>query len=263
MADQSAPDHVGPTSPLFGFFSSDIVSDIPHGSTGVLHRASESQQSTAQQGSDTDHIGGQQPSFGIQGGEHDAPQRPPTMNAPSGQPQRAASPEYTAYVQPQRPNAPPRFSAHDHQHHNGYHHAQMSPLQFPGFDQPNMAGHPQQPPWYPPASGYGTPGTPAGQGEWPSVQQQHFPPYQPPYQPPFMGPAQVGPLAGAMGMHPSQTDVAITLLSQRACVGDPLAQRIMADHWQRQATMSEGSGYRYLDRSPATYEQPPPPQRDF
>ena len=78
-----------------------------------------------------------------------------------------------------------------------------------------------------------------------------------------MGPAQVGPLAGAMGMHPSQTDVAITLLSQRACVGDPLAQRIMADHWQRQAAMSEGSGYRYLDRSPATYEQPPPPQRDF
>ena len=40
MADQSAPDHVGPTSPLFGFFSSDIVSDIPHGSTGVPHRAS-------------------------------------------------------------------------------------------------------------------------------------------------------------------------------------------------------------------------------
>ena len=78
-----------------------------------------------------------------------------------------------------------------------------------------------------------------------------------------MGPAQVGPLAGAMGLHPSQTDVAITLLSQRACVGDPLAQRIMADHWQRQAAMSEGSGYRYLDRSPATYEQPSPPQRDF
>ena len=29
MVDQSAPDLVGPTSPLYGFFSSDVVSDIP------------------------------------------------------------------------------------------------------------------------------------------------------------------------------------------------------------------------------------------
>ena len=34
MADQSAPDLVGPTSPLYGFSSSDDVSAIPHGSTG-------------------------------------------------------------------------------------------------------------------------------------------------------------------------------------------------------------------------------------
>ena len=181
ISDQCAPDLVGPTSPLYGFSSSDDVSAIPHGSTGVPHRASEPQPSTAQQGSNSDHVKARQPSFGTNGGEHGAQQRPPTSNATSGPPQSAVSPEYTAYVQPQRPNAPPRFSAHDHQQHNGYHHAQMSPLQFPGFDQPNMAGHPQQPPWYPPASGYGTPGTPAGQGEiWPCVQQQHSPPYQTP-----------------------------------------------------------------------------------
>ena len=115
MADQSAPDHVGPTSPLFSFFSSDIVSDIPHGSTGVPHRASEPQPSTAQQGSNSDHVKARQLSFGTNGGEHGAPQRPPTTNAPSGPPQSAVSPEYTAYMQPQRPEAPPRVSAHDYQ----------------------------------------------------------------------------------------------------------------------------------------------------
>jgi hypothetical protein len=85
----------------------------------------------------------------------------------------------------------------------------------------------------------------------------------PPYQPSFMGLAQAGPLVGAMGPHPSQTDAAITLLSQRACVGDPLAQRIMADHWQRPAATSEGSSNREFDRNPGTYERPPPPQRDL
>ena len=76
-----------------------------------------------------------------------------------------------------------------------------------------------------------------------------------------MGPAQVGPLAAPEGLHPSQTDAAITVLSQRAIVGDQLAQRIMADHWQRQATKSEGGSNRELDQNYGTYERPPPPQR--
>ena len=78
-----------------------------------------------------------------------------------------------------------------------------------------------------------------------------------------MGPAQVGPLAAPMGLHPSQTDAALSVLSQRALVGDPLAQRVMADHWQRQATESEGGSNRELDRSSGTYERLPPPQRDL
>ena len=261
MADQHDPDTVGPSSPLFGFCSSDVVSAIPHGSKGVPSRASTTQHSTAQHGSSSDHVTDQQTVFGTNGEEQGASTRPPTATADPGRVQPAASPAYTAYAQPQRPDAPHRFSAHEYQQHTGYHQAQMSPQQFSGFDQMNLAGHPQQPPWYPPASVQRPPGTPAGQGEWNSIQQ--FPSYPPPYQHPPMGPAPVGPLAAPMGLHPSQTDAALSVLSQRALVGDPLAQRIMADHWQRQAAMSEGSGYRYLDRSPATYDQPPPPQRDF
>ena len=153
MADQSAPDLVGPTSPLFGFFSSDIVSDIPHGSTGVPPRASTTQHSTAQHGSSSDHVTDQQTVFGTNGEEQGASTRPPTATAPPGWFQPAVSPAYTAYAQPQRPDAPHRFSAHEYQQHTDYHHTQMSPPQFSGFDQTNVSGHPQQPPWYCSASG--------------------------------------------------------------------------------------------------------------
>jgi hypothetical protein len=64
-----------------------------------------------------------------------------------------------------------------------------------------------------------------------------------------------------MGLHPSQTDAALSVLSQRALVGDPLAQRVMADHWQRQATRSEGSSNQELRAG--AYERPPLPQRDL
>ena len=231
MADQHDPDAVGPSSPLFGFCSSDVVSAIPHGSKGVPPRASTTQHSTAQHGSSSDHVTDQQTVFGTNGEEQGASTRPPTATADPGRVQPAASPAYTAYAQPQRPDAPHRFSAHEYQQHTEYRHTQMSPPQFSGFDQMNLAGHPQQPPWYPPASVQRPPGTPAVQGEWNSIQQ--FPSYPPPYQHPPMGPAPVGPLAAPMGLHPSQTDAALSVLSQRALVGDPLAQRIMADHWQR------------------------------
>ena len=157
--------------------------------------------------------------IGTNGEEQGASTRPPTATAPPGWFQPAVSPAYTAYAQPQRPDAPHRFSAHrphEYQQHTEYRHTQMSPPQFSGFDQTNVAGHPQQPPWYPPASVQRPPGTPAGQGEWNSIQQ--FPSYPPPYQHPPMGPAPVGPLAAPMGLHPSQTDAAITVLSQRALV---------------------------------------------
>ena len=64
MADQHDPDTVGPSSPLFGFCSSDVVSAIPHGSKGVPPRASTTQHSTAQHGSSSDHVTDQQTVFG-------------------------------------------------------------------------------------------------------------------------------------------------------------------------------------------------------
>ena len=174
MADQLDPDVVGPTSPLYGFCSSDVVSAIPHGSKGVPPRASTTQHSTAQHGSSSDHVTDQQTVFGTNGEEQDASKRPPTANAPPGWFQSAVSPAYTAYAQPQRPDAPNRFSAHEYHQHTGYHQAQMSPQQFSGFEQTNLAGHPQQPPWYPPASVQRLQGTPAVQGEWNSVQSDRW-----------------------------------------------------------------------------------------
>ena len=112
MADQHDPDTVGPSSPLFGFCSSDVVSAIPHGSKGVPPRASTTQHSTAQHGSSSDHVTDQQTVFGTNGEEQGASTRPPTANAPPGWFQPAVSPAYTAYVQPQRPDALHRFSAH-------------------------------------------------------------------------------------------------------------------------------------------------------
>jgi hypothetical protein len=159
MADQRNPDAVGATSPLYGFSSSDVVPDIPHGSTGVPPRASTTQHSTAQHGSSSDHVTNQQTVFGTNGEESGAPQRPPTADAHPGMGQSAVSPEYTTYRQPQRPGAPHRFSAHDYQQQTEYHYTQPSPLQFSGFDQASLAGHPQQPPWYPPASGQLPPGS--------------------------------------------------------------------------------------------------------
>ena len=128
MVDQSAPNLVGPTSPLYGFSS--IVTTYPpshmvaRGSrTGPLSPSNPLRSKGATRITSEDS---NRHSESKQGGEHDAPQRPPTMNAPSGPPHWAASPKYTAYMQPQRPDAPPRSSAYDHQQHNGYRHAQMS-----------------------------------------------------------------------------------------------------------------------------------------
>ena len=156
---------------------------------------------------------------------------------PAGLNLPAASPEYTAYQQPQRPDAPPRPSAHESAYHHGNHFAQVSPQHFAGFGQPELAGHPQQPPWYPPASGYGPPGTPAAHSEWSPAQQQQFVPRQSA----CYGSTPVDQWPGGAGLHPSQTDLALTILMQRAHVGDPTAQRVMANHWGQQAAVSTGN----------------------
>ena len=224
MSDHDAPEvEVNPSSPLYGFDIS--APDIPHGSTSVPDQTSEeASQSTAQPGSTTDNI--EEPSIGIIGDEHGASKRPPTVNEQSELHQGQASPGYTAYDPPpqQETVVPPRDPAHDQQQPNGK--VQMSPLQFPGYDQPNMAGHPQHPPWYP-----------QGQGQWFPGHHQSYAQYQVP----FMGYTQGGPATNEVsGLHPSQTDTAISILAQRAVVGDHTAQRIMADHWERQAHKSEG-----------------------
>ena len=61
-----------------------------------------------------------------------------------------------------------------------------------------------------------------------------------------------------MGLHPSQTDFALTVLMQRAHVGDPTAQRIMAHHWGQQAAMSTGN---FSPAASMDGVRPPPPPR--